>query len=30
VIDKAQGRNKSPEVIENEDDFDWDDNDEYI
>ncbi len=30
AIDKAQVKNKTQEVIEKEDDFDWDDNDEYI
>ena len=30
AIDKAQVKNKKQEVIENEDEFEWDDEDEYI
>ena len=30
VLDKAQVKNNEQEVIETEDEFDWDDNDEYI
>ena len=30
VLDKAQVKNNKQEIIETEDEFDWDDNDEYI
>ncbi|MDH5610919.1 MAG: type II secretion system secretin GspD [Gammaproteobacteria bacterium] len=30
TLDKAQVKNKTPEVIEPKDDFDWDDHDQYL